>query len=164
MDSVTKQRIEQLHPKVRQEVETIIKEIDTKLTGKAKVRISQGLRTKKEQDDLYAQGRTKPGKKVTNAKFGQSFHCYGLAVDIVLILNDKEASWDINKDWDNDKKADWIECVEVFTKYGWSWGGNWKTLKDYPHFEKTYGFSWRQLLEKYNDKKFIPNTTYIDLA
>jgi len=32
-------------------------------------------------------------------------------------------------------KADGI-CVEIFKKYGWSWGGDWKSLKDYQHFEK----------------------------
>mgnify|MGYP000741734448 CR=1 FL=1 len=161
MDSITKQRIALLHPKVTQEVTKIIEEIDQSLNGRAKVRIAQGIRTKEEQDALYAQGRTKPGKKVTNAKFGQSFHCYGLAVDIVLIVDGKEASWDITKDWDNDRIADWTECVNVFKKYGWDWGGNWKSLKDYPHFEKTYGYTWKQLLQKYNEMEFISGSTYV---
>ena len=163
MDSITQQRIALLHPKVQQEVTKIIKEIDQQLSGRAKVRIAQGIRTKQEQDALYAQGRTKPGKVVTKAKFGQSFHCYGLAVDIVLIVDGKEASWDITKDWDKDYIADWTECVNIFKKYGWSWGGNWRSLKDYPHFEKTFGYTWAQLLKKYNDKEFIPNTTYVGL-
>jgi len=131
---------------VREEVSKIIEEINKALTGKAKIRIAQGLRTETEQNALYSQGRTKPGKIVTNAKFGQSFHCFGIAVDIVLIINEKEASWDINKDWDQDKKSDWIECVEIFKKYGWSWGGNWVSLKDYPHFEKTFGYMFCYLI------------------
>ena len=28
------------------------------------------------------------------------------------------------------------ECVRIFKKYGWSWGGDWHSLKDYQHFEK----------------------------
>src|SRR4051812_45095106 len=47
--------------------------------------VTQGLRTWKEQDALYEQGRTKPGKIVTKAKGGQSYHNFGLAVDIVLL-------------------------------------------------------------------------------
>ncbi len=43
MDKITLQRIEKLHPLVRQEVKQIIKECDEALTGKAKVRITQGL-------------------------------------------------------------------------------------------------------------------------
>ena len=27
-------------------------------------------------------------------------------------------------------------CVQIFKKYGWTWGGDWKTVKDYQHFEK----------------------------
>lgn len=44
--------------------------------------ITQGLRTISEQNALYAQGRTKPGKIVTNAVGGNSWHNYGLAVDV----------------------------------------------------------------------------------
>lgn len=149
VDKVTQDRISKLHPSVRDEVTKIIEEINTKfLTGRAKVRIAQGLRTFAEQDALYAQGRTKPGKKVTNAKGGQSVHNYGFAVDIVLIIDGKEASWDTKKDWDGDKVADWDECVKVFAKYGWSWGGNWTSFKDMPHFDKIGYSDWR-LLSKY---------------
>ena len=145
MDTPTLKRIAKLHPSVRNEATKIIQECDAALTGKAKVRVTQGLRTFVEQDNLYQQGRTKPGKKVTNAKAGQSIHNYGFAVDICLIIDGKIASWDTTKDWDNDQIADWYECVKIFAKYGWEWGGNWKKIKDLPHFDKRGFNNWRVL-------------------
>lgn len=136
MDTITQKRIQKLHPVVRDEVLKIITDCDLALTGRAKIRITQGLRTFDEQAKLYAQGRTTPGKKVTNAKAGQSIHNYGLAVDMCLMIDGKDVSWDTAKDWDNDRTADWYECVRIFAKHGWNWGGNWKTFKDLPHFEK----------------------------
>lgn len=153
MDKITQQRIEKLHPTVRQEMIKIIEECDKALTGKAKIRITQGLRTFKEQDDLYAIGRTKAGKKVTNAKGGQSIHNYGLAVDICLIMDGKVASWDTAKDWDNDKVSDWYECVKIFARNGWDWGGNWIKFKDLPHFEKKGFSNWRKLFKTPKDSK-----------
>ena len=47
--------------------------------------VTQGRRTIAEQDRPYAQGRTSPGPKVTNAKGGSSPHNFGLAVDMVPI-------------------------------------------------------------------------------
>lgn len=138
-DSVTLKRIELLHPNLRNEVKTMYEEICEALTGRAVCRFSHTLRTDKEQDELYAQGRTKPGKKVTNAKGGQSYHNYGLAFDIVLIIDGKEASWDTLKDFDGDKVADWHEVVKIAKKYGWAWGGDFVSFKDAPHFEKTFG-------------------------
>jgi len=152
MDKSTQNRISKLHPSVRDEVTKIINECNEILTGKADVRISQGLRTFEEQNALYAQGRTAPGKKVTNAKGGQSIHNYGFAVDIVMIIDGKTASWDTAKDWDGDKQADWMECVQVFKKYGWSWGGDWAKFKDMPHFDKKGFSSWKELQRKKRDK------------
>lgn len=152
MDKYTKQRIQKLHPSVRDEAYRIIEECNISLTGKAKIRITHGLRTFKEQDELYALGRTKPGKKVTNANAGKSIHNYGFAVDICLIIDDKIASWDTVKDWDNDTIADWYECVKIFAKYGWNWGGNWKNFKDFPHFEKKEYNNWRKLSKLKKDK------------
>ncbi len=158
IDKITQERIKKLHPTVRDEVEKIICECNNALTGNARIRISQGLRTFKEQDDLYAQGRTTKGKKVTNAKGGQSIHNFSLAVDIVLIIDGKTASWDINKDFDGDNVSDWMECVAIFKKHGWNWGGDWITFKDYPHFEKTFGNTAKQLNYKLNNGEYFEET------
>lgn len=152
MDTHTKKRIEKLHPLVRDEVEKIINECNEALTGNAKVRITQGLRTFEEQRLLHNKGRIAPGKKVTNAKAGQSIHNYGFAVDICLIIDEKIASWNTVKDWDNDTVADWYECVKIFSKYDWEWGGNWKTFKDLPHFEKRGYNNWRKLIKMEKDQ------------
>lgn len=152
MDTFTKNQIEKLHPSIQGEITKIINECDVVLTSKAKIRITQGFRTFEEQNLIYAQGRTTPGKKVTNAKAGQSVHNYGFAVDICLIIEDKIASWDITKDWDNDHISDWHECVKIFAKYGWEWGGNWEKFKDLSHFEKKGYNNWRQLIKLKRDK------------
>jgi peptidoglycan L-alanyl-D-glutamate endopeptidase CwlK len=160
-DKVSEQRVALLHPSVRAEVKQLIEQAETKLHHSMAVRIVQGLRTIKEQNDLYAQGRTKPGKIVTNAKGGSSFHNYGLAIDFA-ILTDKDGngtfedlSWDIKRDNDKDGTADWLEVVKAFEASGWEWGGKWSSIKDYPHLQKTFGYTWRQLLEKHEKKDFV---------
>lgn len=163
MDKISLDRLSLLHPKLRSEAINILQECEEELKGRASVRITQTLRTIEEQNALYAQGRTTKGKIVTNAKGGSSFHNYGLALDFVLLIDNKETSWDINKDWDDDRIADWMEVVKVFKKYGWTWGGDFRSIKDYPHFEKTFSYSWKQLLEKYNKKDFIPGTQYVNI-
>lgn len=152
MDKPTQNQIAKLHPTIRQEVTKIVQECDLALTGRAKVRITQGLRTFAEQDALYAQGRTKPGKIITKAKAGQSVHNFGFAIDICLIIDNKIASWETAKDWDNDQVADWYEGVKIFAKHGWEWGGNWKTFKDMPHFDKKGFNNWRKLSKLKQDK------------
>lgn len=138
-DEKTLERIKLLHPKLRSEVSQIYDEICEALSGRAICRFSHTLRTFAEQDALYAQGRTKPGAKVTNAKGGQSYHNYGLAIDIVLLV-DKKASWDTKSDFDGDGKSDWQEAVAIFKRHGFEWGGDWK-FTDMPHFQKTLGKS-----------------------
>lgn len=162
IDTSTQQRIQLLHPKLRDEVTTLINQANTNLTKHSHVRIVQGLRTFAEQDALYAQGRTTAGKKVTQAKGGQSYHNYGVALDFCLVIDDKEISWDMKKDWDGDKIADWMEVVSVFRKAGWEWGGTWK-FTDNPHFQKTFGLDWQKMLNKYNAGEFITGTKYINL-
>lgn len=152
MDLPTQERISKLHPSIRDEVFNIIQACNNALTGKAKLRITQGLRTFEEQEALYAKGRIVSGKKVTNAKAGQSIHNYGFAVDICLIIDNKIASWNTVKDWDNDTIGDWYECVKIFAKFGWDWGGNWKNFKDLPHFEKKGYNNWRKLSKLKKDE------------
>jgi peptidoglycan L-alanyl-D-glutamate endopeptidase CwlK len=162
IDSITESRIKLLHPKVRDEVRALVNKANEQLTKHSQMRIVQGLRTIQEQEALYAQGRTLPGKKVTNAKGGQSYHNFGLAIDFALVIDNKTISWDLKKDWDGDKIADWMEVVSVFTKAGWEWGGTWK-FQDNPHFEKRFSLTWQQMLNKHNKKDFIPGTNYINI-
>lgn len=163
MDSVTSKRIDSLHPKVREEVRALVEQANKVIASNITVRVVQGLRTIEEQNALYAQGRTAPGKIVTKAKGGSSYHNYGLAIDFAFLVNGNEISWDERKDWDGDKVADWLEVVQIFLKAGWTWGGNFKSIKDNPHFEKTFGYNWRDLLAKYNKKDFIPGTNYVNI-
>ena len=159
MDKITLDRIELLHPALREEAKQIYAEICERLTGRAMCRFAYTLRTFAEQDALYNQ---KP--KVTKAKGGQSYHNYGLAVDIVLLLNDgKVASWDTVTDFDGDGLADWQEVVYVFGLYGWDWGGNWKTFPDKPHFQKTFGLTISECLNRHNTGQVISGTNYIKL-
>ena len=139
MDDITLKRIETIHPKYRSELIHIYKEICEKLTSRWECRFTSVFRSNADQDKLFAQ---KP--KVTNARGGESFHNYGLAVDVCLI-GPAGASWDINADYDRDGMADWHEMVCVFKKYGWTWGGDWVGFKDCPHFQRDSGLTIPEL-------------------
>lgn len=168
-DNISLKRIETAHPEIREDLRKAFCEASDRINGKVFLRLAYVLRTFDEQSKLYDLGRTvlfnEKGErqgKVTFAKAGQSFHNYGLAFDIVLIYRDKpKAEFNTTADFDNDHKADWMEAVEVFKKYGFEWGGEWSAGKcDLPHFQKTFGFSWSELLTKYNSKQFINNSYY----
>lgn len=160
MDKITLERIELLHPALREEAKEIYAEICEALKGRAICRFAYTLRTYAEQDALFLQ---KP--KVTNAKGGQSYHNFGLAIDIVLLVDkDKNgtfesASWETNVDFDRDGLADWQEVVKIFKLHGWTWGGDWKFV-DKPHFEKTFGYSVKQLDAMVKTNRTFKGTTY----
>jgi peptidoglycan L-alanyl-D-glutamate endopeptidase CwlK len=149
-----------MHPAVRQEVEKAYLHINDYLLVKGvRLRFTHTYRSFKEQENLYSLGRTQPGRIITNANKGLSTHNYGLAFDIVF-LRDKDGdgtfetvSWDTKADFDHDEIADWKEVTNYFKKLGWTWGGDWKSFPDYPHFEKTFGLTTKQLLSRYNSQK-----------
>jgi peptidoglycan LD-endopeptidase CwlK len=147
-DKISISRVQALHPSIRQDVKSFITEAEESLN--VTLRIVQGLRTIDEQNALYAKGRTTPGPKVTNAKGGSSYHNYGLAIDLVEI-KDLTANWN----FDYKKLLPWSE------KYGFTWGGSFKSIVDKPHFEKTFGNHWKELLAKHNAGKFITGTKYV---
>ena len=72
------------------------------------------------------------------------------------------ADWNTIADWDKDGIADWLEVVSVFNKYGWTWGfmKNGKRW-DLPHFQKTFGYDWRKLLELHKAGKIKDNYVII---
>ena len=88
-------------------------------------------RSQEEQDALYAQGRTKPGPKVTWTT--HSKHTERLAFDIA-ILKDGKPTWDVKVDIDLSHTSDYIDAGEIGKSLGLKWGGDFKT-KDFPHFE-----------------------------
>lgn len=147
-DNVSIQRIAKLHPKIRSEVPTILAEIQAKGVS---IRITQGLRTIAEQDAIYAQGRTTPGKIVSNAKGGSSFHNYGLAIDFCLLHADGSISFNMKEDIDNDKLYDWDEVINVFKAHGWEWGD--RGYVDTPHVQKVFGHTPQELHQMVIDKK-----------
>lgn len=119
------------------------------------VLITSGYRSFEEQAALYGQGRSsyiykgkqyaRKGNIVTNAMPGQSIHNYGIAFDFCIVKNGKELTWDTTVDLDHDGKADWIEVVEEAKKLGFSWGGDWKSFRDFPHIEFLGGLTYNQI-------------------
>jgi len=168
-DIISLERCNPLHPKVREEAKAAIEAAEMNFPANIKIRVVQGLRTIEEQDALYAQGRTAPGKIVTKAKGGSSFHNYGLALDFALMYDKdnngsfEELSWDTTKDFDKDGTIDWQEVIKQFEDRGWSWGGKWRTFKDYPHVEKNFGYKWQTLLNKYKGNDFIHGAAYVNI-
>jgi peptidoglycan L-alanyl-D-glutamate endopeptidase CwlK len=96
-------------------------------------------RTWKEQDELYAQGRTKPGKIVTNAKGGQSIHQFRRAFDVCPLKDGKP-------DWDAPEMT-WKVLGAIGTSIGLEWGGGWRKFVDLPHFQYTEGLTLAQMRE-----------------
>lgn len=99
--------------------------------------ITQGFRSVEEQNELYAQGRTKPGKIVTNARGGYSYHNFGLAFDFAILNPDGSVNWNVD--------AKWKRVAQIGKSLGLEWGGDWKGFKDYPHFQYTFGLSLADL-------------------
>ncbi|GAA4274961.1 M15 family metallopeptidase [Aquimarina gracilis] len=133
-DLVSENRIKKLHPAIQNKVRTFINRAEKE---GIQLRVTDGLRTFQEQDDLYAQGRTKPGKIVTNAKAGQSYHNYGLAVDVVPMVNGRP-----------NYKDDYQKMARIGKSLGFTWGGDFKNLSDKPHFHMTFGNSIAELQNK----------------
>lgn len=130
-DPASAQRIAKLHPKMRAVAAQLLTRAE--MQG-IKLRVTSTLRTYAEQTELYAQGRTKPGGKVTNAKAGESWHNFGLAMDVVAI-KDGKADWE----------GPWERIAEIGKSLGLEWGGDWQSFKDKPHFQMKFGHTLSEM-------------------
>lgn len=138
-----KYSLQKLHPEVDAAMKQLIRNVQDKGIT---IKIVEGFRSIEEQNELYAQGRTKPGEKVTNAKGGQSYHNYGLAVDFAILDQEtNKLSWNIKKDGNKNGISDWHEVAQEAKKLGFTWGGDWKRFKDYPHLQMTFDQSIEEL-------------------
>ena len=155
MDQQSIDKINQAHPKLRDSMMAAYTEAVAATPGNVHPTVDQVYRTFAESDAIYAQGRTAPGEIVSNAKAGQSYHNYALALDFHLVINGED-SWNVDDNW--------MTVVNVFKKHGFSWGGDFMgSFKDYPHLENRFGHNWSELLAKHNAGDFIPGTQYVNI-
>ena len=122
VDSRSEKTIASLLPEVQPIARALVQKAT--LSG-IKIKVISGLRSYAEQDALYAQGRTKPGNIVTNAKGGYSNHNFGIAFDIGVFEGSQYL-----------EESSKYQAVGVLgMDLGLEWGGNWKTIVDQPHFQ-----------------------------
>ena len=120
--------LDALHPYFR---EKIIKLVASCKRKGIELAIVESYRTVAKQNEYKAMG-----KKYTRATGGHSKHQYGLAIDVVPII-------DSVAQWDNARL--WKKIGAVGEQLGLRWGGRWRTLYDPGHFEWSGGLSSHSL-------------------
>lgn len=147
-DSRTEKNVKSLDSKAAEIFIPFIKEakIIAKTMGYEYVAIS-GNRGEAEQNAIYAQGRTKPGKVVTNARYPFSNHNHRIALDFGVFKAGKYV------DGSNPSEAEKVHRAvsQLCEKYPIDWGGNWKT-KDFPHFEIRTGLAMAEKIKRTKEK------------
>jgi peptidoglycan L-alanyl-D-glutamate endopeptidase CwlK len=133
---INSRKITDLEPNVQVKCNEFIKKC--KAAG-IDILITSTYRDKESQAALYAIGRTLPGKKVTNAKPGWSWHNWRLAFDFVPLKNGK-AIW-------NDA-ALFERCGEIAENCGLEWAGRWNSFKELAHCQLTGGKTLAQINER----------------
>ena len=102
------------------------------------IKVTSGTRSFAEQDQLFAQGRTKGGKIVSNARGGFSNHNFGIAFDVTIFTG----SSDPEKAKTPVFESPVYKAIGALgTELGLEWGGNWKTIVDEPHFQLRPGWA-----------------------
>jgi peptidoglycan L-alanyl-D-glutamate endopeptidase CwlK len=100
------------------------------------VLITSTYRDNASQAALWAQGRTLPGAKVTNARPGRSYHNYRCAFDFVPIINGKAQWTDLTL---------FKQCGAIAKEVGLEWAGDWVHFKELAHCQCTGGLTLTDL-------------------
>jgi peptidoglycan L-alanyl-D-glutamate endopeptidase CwlK len=130
---INSRKIDDLHPRVAALCHRFIENC---AAAGIDVIITSTYRDFESQDALYAQGRTKAGPSVTNARAGQSFHNFRVAFDFVPIVNGKA-------DWNN--TMTFRKCGQIAEALGLEWAGRWRTFKELAHCQYTGGLTLADL-------------------
>lgn len=149
MDKRSLKNIDTLQPKIQRQMYDFVLEAKqiAKEFGVEYVAIS-GNRTYAEQRALYNKGRDRKGKiinkskVVTNARPGYSRHNFGLALDFGVF---RDGDYLDSSEPKLSAKVHKKVAETLADKYNLQWGGNWKTFKDYPHFEYDNGLSLAEM-------------------
>jgi peptidoglycan L-alanyl-D-glutamate endopeptidase CwlK len=133
MNALSRKRLALVHPVLVERVEDVAAAL---IENKILVELVSGFRSFDEQTKLYAQGRTRKGERVTDARAGFSWLNFGLAVDLCPM---KRGAFD----WDAPLSV-WHEISAMAKRHGLAWGGDW--LKpDRPHVELKQNLSLAEL-------------------
>jgi peptidoglycan L-alanyl-D-glutamate endopeptidase CwlK len=125
--------INELHPKVK---ELALRLLEEARRQGLNAKVIDTFRSPERQDYLYAQGRTRAGNIVTNARGKDmcSYHNWRLAFDCIQNMPGKEYD-----------AAFLAKLGRIGQSIGLEWGGSWITFKDAPHFQYTFGLSIKDL-------------------
>jgi|GEM_PF-1064842 len=131
---INSRKINDLHPRLQR---ICRKHMEACSKQGVMIIITSTLRDQEYQTHLYNQGRSTPGNIVTNMKqIGP--HGFGLAYDVAPVTSDgKTILWD--------DAAKWKIIGAEGKKLGLTWGGDWKSISDKPHFELTDGLTAAEL-------------------
>ena len=125
-----------LHPTLQRGLAELMRRMAD--MGYTAVGVSSTFRCNAYQDHLFAQGRTRSGAIVTNARGGQSIHNHhqnqALAFDIFQNIRGRE--WEI---------PFFNAAGRIWEEMGGTWGGSWVNFVDRPHFEFTAGRTLRDI-------------------
>ena len=120
MDIRSEQALQGVHP----DLVRVVRRAYTSISQPLSFIVTEGLRTRARQEQLYQQGAT----RTLNSR-----HLTGHAVDLAATINDK-----VRWDWPlYHRLADAMKDAALVEQVAIAWGGDWKTFKDGPHFELT---------------------------
>lgn len=123
MDPISESRLNDVCPKLA----GLIRQMAVMLSEEGiELHVTQALRSWSQQQALFAQGRTAPGNRVTDAEGGYSWHNFGLAVDVAPFV-DKKPDW-------NASHACWQRIFAVGKSLGLAEGACWHKPDD-PHLQ-----------------------------
>lgn len=131
---INSRKIDDLHPKVA----AMCREFMRRCADQGiDILVYSTYRDHESQAALYARGRTEPGRIVTKARPGYSWHNHRCAFDFVPMIGSKPA-------WND--TALYLQCGAIAESVGLEWAGRWNRFREYPHCQFVGGNTLKQFL------------------
>jgi peptidoglycan LD-endopeptidase CwlK len=130
---INSRKLDDLSPPVRERAQAFL---DACAAAGIDVLVTSTYRDSESQDALYAQGRTAPGAKVTNARAGYSWHNWRCAFDVVPLRHGKPVWGTAGADGQL-----WRQVGEIGEAAGLEWAARWETFPEFAHFQYTGGLT-----------------------
>ena len=134
---INSRSISELLPPVRARAQAFI---DACAAQSIDLLITSTYRDDECQASLYAQGRTSPGSRVTNAEPGKSMHNWRVALDVVPLRAGKPVWGTTGAD-----AQLWKRVGQIGESVGLEWAGRWSKFREFPHFQYTGGLTLSRL-------------------